>query len=100
MAKKSVEARNKKRKIKVERYAQKRAELKHVIKKGASFEERYAAAVALQKLPRDASPSRVRNRCRLTGRAHGYYRKFGLARNMLRLYAMRGAIPGLVKASW
>ena len=54
----------------------------------------------LQKLPRDASPTRQRNRCRVTGRPHGYYRKFGLARNKLREHAMKGDVPGLVKASW
>ena len=60
----------------------------------------WEAQVALQKQPRDASASRLRNRCRLTGRPHGVYRKFGLARNMLRQAAMRGDVPGLVKASW
>ena len=65
-----------------------------------SVEERYLARVELQKLPRDASPVRLRNRCRITGRPHGYYRKFGLSRNKLRKAAMRGDVPGLVKASW
>jgi small subunit ribosomal protein S14 len=65
-----------------------------------SAEEREAAAVKLQKLPRDASPVRMRNRCELTGRPHGYYRKFGLSRNKLREHAMKGDIPGLVMASW
>ena len=68
--------------------------------KTASLEERYAAQLKLQAQPRDASASRGRNRCRLTGRPHGYYRKFGLSRNKLREAAMRGDIPGLVKASW
>jgi len=62
--------------------------------------ERAAAVVALQKLPRDSSPSRQRNRCRITGRPKGYYRKFGLGRNKLREYAMLGYIPGLSKSSW
>jgi small subunit ribosomal protein S14 len=63
-------------------------------------DERAQARLALQKMPRDASPTRVRNRCRITGRTHGYYRKFGLSRNKLRKAAMRGDVPGLVKASW
>src|SRR5581483_5846949 len=65
-----------------------------------SEEERAAAALKLQKMPRDSSPSRVRNRCRITGRTRGYYRKFGLSRSKLRKAAMRGDVPGLVKASW
>ena len=65
-----------------------------------SFEERYAAVQALQALPRDASPVRMRNRCNVTGRPRGYYRKFGLARNKLRQAAMNGEVPGLVKSSW
>jgi small subunit ribosomal protein S14 len=85
----------------VNKYARKRAELKAIIadmKK--SDEERYDAQLKLQALPRDASPTRQRNRCRVTGRPHGYYRKFGLARNKLREHAMKGDVPGLVKASW
>lgn len=65
-----------------------------------SEEERDAARLALQKMPRDSSPTRVRNRCRITGRSRGYYRKFGLSRSKLRKAAMRGDVPGLVKASW
>ena len=93
--------RDKKRARLVQKYATKRAELKTRTKNHTlSIEERYEAQLALQKLPRDSSPVRQRNRCRLTGRPHGYYRKFGLARNKLREAAMRGDIPGLVKASW
>ncbi len=85
----------------IERYAAKRAALKAIITdQSLEFEEREAARIRLQKLPRDSSPSRARNRCRLTGRPHGYYRKFGLARNELRRLAMEGHVPGLVKASW
>jgi small subunit ribosomal protein S14 len=85
----------------VKRYAERRARLKAVIKNPASSdEERYQAQLKLQALPRDSSPVRVRNRCRVTGRPHGYYRKFGLSRNQLREAAMRGDVPGLVKASW
>ncbi|MGB1799754.1 MAG: 30S ribosomal protein S14 [Gammaproteobacteria bacterium] len=85
----------------VNKYAAKRAELKAAIKNPSlSEEERSAAIEKLNKMPRDASSVRVRNRCNITGRPHGYYRKFGLARNKLREAAMRGDVPGLVKASW
>lgn len=101
MAKKSMIAREVKRKKLCERYAKKRAELKAVISGiGSSDEQREAAVIALQKLPRDSSDSRLRNRCELTGRPHGYYRKFGLGRNKLRECVMRGDVPGVVKASW
>lgn len=101
MAKTSMIEREKKRARIVQKYAKKRQELKAVIKSAsASYEEREVATLRLQKLPRNASPSRGRNRCKLTGRPHGYYRKFGLGRNKLREAAMRGDIPGLVKASW
>ena len=93
--------REKKRARVVQKYAKKRQELKAIIKSASSsYEEREAATLQLQKLPRNSSPSRGRNRCNLTGRPHGYYRKFGLGRNKLREAAMRGDIPGLVKASW
>ena len=101
MAKKSMIARENKRARAVARYAGKRAELKKIINsKTASADERLQALANLQKLPRNASPSRQHNRCSLTGRPHGYYRKFGLCRNKLREAAMRGDIPGLVMASW
>ena len=101
MAKTSQIHRDRKRKALIQKYAAKRAEIKKIINdRSASFEQLDAALTALQKLPRDASPTRQRNRCRVTGRPHGYYRKFGLARNKLREAAMRGDIPGLVKASW
>jgi len=101
MAKLSMIAREVKRAKTVEKFSKKRAELKKIIKDpNVGYEERDAAQVELQKLPRDASPTRQRNRCRITGRPHGYYRKFGLGRNKLREAAMRGDIPGLVKASW
>ena len=77
------------------------AELKEKLRKGGlSAEESTDLRHKLQELPRNASPSRLKNRCRITGRSHGYYRKFGLGRNKLREAAMRGDIPGLVKASW
>lgn len=101
MAKKSMIARETKRAQTVSRFATKRAALKAVIKNpNSSFEEIEQAVAKLQKLPRDASPSRQQNRCQVTGRPHGVYRKFGLCRNKLREAAMRGDVPGLVKASW
>jgi small subunit ribosomal protein S14 len=101
MAKNSMIARENRRARAVKRYATRRAELKAVIKNvTSSDEERYQAQLRLQAMPRDASPTRKRNRCRITGRPHGYYRKFGLSRNKLREAAMRGDVPGLVKASW
>ena len=101
MAKKSKIARNEQRKVVVDRYAAKRAELKAVIANvQTSDEDRAAAYKALQELPRNASPVRQRNRCQLTGRPRGVFSKFGLARGKLREYAMRGEIPGIVKASW
>lgn len=101
MAKKSMLARELKREKLVARYAEKRAALKQVIaSEDASFEDKMDAVNKLQTLPRDSSPVRGRNRCRVTGRPHGFYRKFGLGRNKLREAAMRGDIPGLVKASW
>ncbi|MEO4047032.1 30S ribosomal protein S14 [Pseudomonas sp. CAU 1711] len=101
MAKESMKNREQKRQRLVAKFAKKRAELKAVIASPNSTpEQRWEAQVALQKQPRDASASRLRNRCRITGRPHGVYRKFGLARNKLREAAMRGDVPGLVKASW
>ena len=83
------------------KFSTKRTELKAVIKNmSLSEDERRDAREKLNKMPRDANPIRIRNRCNITGRADGYYRKFGLARNKLREAAMRGDIPGLVKASW
>ena len=101
MAKTSMVNRNLKRSKLVQKYEKKRAELKSIIIDiDRSFEEKEEARIRLQKLPRDSSKTRIRNRCSLTGRPHGYYRKFGLARNELRRLAMEGHIPGLVKASW
>jgi small subunit ribosomal protein S14 len=101
MAKKSMLAREVKRAATVKRYAAKRAEYKRIISSPQSTdEERYEAQLRLQALPRDASPSRLHNRCSISGRPHGYYRRFGLARNKLREATMRGEIPGLSKASW
>lgn len=101
MAKTSMIEREKKRKKAVAKYAVKRKALKEIILDvNASDDDKWAAQAALQKLPRDSSPTRGMNRCGLTGRPHGYYRKFGLGRNKLREAAMRGDIPGLVKSSW
>jgi len=101
MAKTSMIARENKRARTVAKFAEKRAALRSILKDiKASEEEKWTAQVSLQRLPRDASPSRQQRRCRITGRPHGVYRKFGLCRNKLREAAMRGDIPGLTKASW
>jgi small subunit ribosomal protein S14 len=101
MAKQSMKARDVKRAKLVEKFAAKRNELKAIIKDvNTSDEDRWAAVLKLQELPRDSSPSRQRNRCNVTGRPHGYLRKFGLSRIKLREAAMRGEVPGLKKASW
>jgi small subunit ribosomal protein S14 len=101
MAKKSMVAREEKRKKMVMKYVEKRNTLREVIRDPKkSTEEKLAAQVQLQKLPRDSNATRIRNRCNLTGRPHGFYRKFGLSRNKLREATMRGDVPGLVKASW
>ncbi|ADG61829.1 30S ribosomal protein S14 [Moraxella catarrhalis] len=101
MAKKSMINRELKREKTVAKYAEKRAQLKAIISDtNASEEERLDAMLALQALPRNASPVRLRNRCGVTGRPHGYFRKFGLSRNMLRLHVMQGDVPGVRKASW
>ena len=101
MPKVSVIEREKKRQKIVAKYAAKRAELKKIVgDRSASDDERWQAQIQLQKLPRNASPVRLRRRCGQTGRPRGVYRKFGLGRNKLREAATRGDIPGLVKASW
>lgn len=101
MAKKSMIARERKREKLVKKFYQKRQELKAlIINPNTSREDREVAQIKLQKLPRDSSGARLRNRCNLTGRPHGYYRKFGLGRNKLRESTMRGEVPGLSKASW
>ncbi|TVQ30031.1 MAG: 30S ribosomal protein S14 [Wenzhouxiangella sp.] len=101
MAKISMVQRDVRRTKLVEKYAAKRAELKKVIADPeADYESKQDAMHRLNKMPRDSSPVRQRNRCRISGRPRGYYRKFGLARNKLREAAMRGDIPGLRKASW
>ena len=101
MAKKSAIEKNNRRKRLVAKYAAKRAELKAIIKNPeTSDDDRWDAQMKLQKLPRNASPSRQMRRCSLTGRPHAVYRRFGLARTKLREAAMRGDVPGLVKSSW
>jgi small subunit ribosomal protein S14 len=101
MAKKSMLAREVKRTKKAQKFAKKRAELKAIISNTASTAEAVdEAVVKLQKLPRDSAPTRQMKRCRVSGRPHAVYRKFGLGRNKLREAAMRGDVPGLVKASW
>lgn len=101
MAKKSMKARELKRAQLVAKFTEKRHALKDLIANPqTSAEERWDAVLKLQTLPRDSSPARQRNRCRVTGRPHGYLRKFGMSRIKVREAAMRGEIPGLRKASW
>lgn len=101
MAKKSMIMRERKRAKLVARQAEKRKALKAIVRSiSSSDEERAAAQVKLNDLPRDGSPTRQRNRCAITGRPRGVYSKFGLGRNKLREAAMKGEIPGLTKASW
>ena len=101
MAKLALINREQKRAALVKKFAGKRAELKSIIDDQSKSEEaRYEARLKLQQLPRNANPTRQRNRCSLTGRPRGTYRKFGLARTKLRETAMRGEIPGMTKASW
>jgi small subunit ribosomal protein S14 len=101
MAKKSMIAREVKRRRAADKYAAKRTRLKAIVNDRTATPEQVDAAVqGLQNLPRDASPTRQQRRCRITGRPHGVYRKFGLGRNKLREAVMRGDVPGVVKASW
>ena len=101
MAKTAVVNRDQKRRLTVKKYAKRRAELLAIIANPKfSDENRRTARRKLEELPRDSSPTRLRNRCKLTGRPRGVFRKFGLGRNKLRDIAMRGEIPGVVKASW
>lgn len=101
MAKNSMKAREAKRAKLVAQFAEKRAALKAIISDvKTSDDDRWDAVLKLQALPRDSSPSRQRNRCNVTGRPHGYLRKFGMSRIKVREAAMRGEIPGLKKASW
>ena len=101
MAKLALINRELKREAMVKKFARKRAELNAIINdQSKSEEERYQARLKLQQLPRNANPTRLRNRCEMTGRPRGTYRKFGLGRNKLRDIAMRGEVPGIIKASW
>ena len=101
MAKLSLINREEKRRGLVKKFAKRREALQAIVDNTkASDEERFAARLKIQQLPRNANPTQLRNRCALTGRPRGYFRKFGLARNKLSDYAMRGEIPGIVKASW
>jgi small subunit ribosomal protein S14 len=101
MAKLSLINRDEKRRDLVKKYAKKREALLAIINNTkASEDDRFAARLKLQQLPRNANPTRLRNRCAITGRPRGFFRKFGLGRNKLREFAMRGEVPGIVKASW
>ena len=101
MAKLSLINRDQKRRALVKKFAKKREELEAILNNPKASEEvRFAARLKIQQLPRNAHPTRVRNRCALTGRPRGVFSKFGLGRNKLREYVMRGEVPGVVKASW
>jgi len=100
MAKKSMIARERKREKLVAKYANKRAELKEQIRTAASPMERFELQRQLQRLPRNSAPNRVHNRCKVPGRPRGYYRDFGLSRNVLREWAHEGYLPGVTKSSW
>ncbi len=101
MAKLSLINRDEKRRALVKKYAKKRLMLVAIINNTrASDEDRMAARLKVQALPRNSNPTRLRNRCAITGRPRGYFRKFGLGRNKLREFAMSGEVPGIVKASW
>jgi small subunit ribosomal protein S14 len=101
MAKLSLINRDQKRRALVKKFAKKREALEAIMNNSkASDEVRYAARLKIQQLPRNANPTRLRNRCALTGRPRGFFRKFGLGRNKVREFAMRGEVPGIVKASW
>jgi small subunit ribosomal protein S14 len=101
MAKKAMIEREKKRQRLVERYAAKRAELKEIANdESLSMEERFKARLKLAKLPRNSAPSRLHNRCQLTGRPHAYYRKLKISRIALRELGSTGKLPGVVKSSW
>ncbi|HIK28340.1 MAG: 30S ribosomal protein S14 [Oscillatoriaceae bacterium SKW80] len=100
MAKKSMIEREKKRRRLVEKYAQKREELKKQFAAAETLEEKIAIHRKIQQLPRNSAPTRLRNRCWLTGRPRGYYRDFGLSRHVIREMAHQGLLPGVVKSSW
>jgi small subunit ribosomal protein S14 len=100
MAKKSMVERERKRQKLIDKYAAKRAELKEQFRTASSQQEKMEIHRQIQQLPRNSAPSRLRNRCWLTGRSRGYYRDFGLCRNALRQMAHEGLLPGVVKSSW
>jgi small subunit ribosomal protein S14 len=100
MAKKSMIEREKKRQKLVEKYAEKREELKEQFSKATTQQQKLAIHRKIQQLPRNSAPTRLRNRCLVTGRPRGYYRDFGLSRNVMREWAHEGLLPGVVKSSW
>ena len=100
MAKKSMIEREKKRKALIDKYADKRADLKEQFRTATNPKQRLDIHRQLQRLPRNSAPTRKRNRCMLTGRSRGYYRDFGLSRNVFREWAHEGLLPGVVKSSW
>jgi small subunit ribosomal protein S14 len=100
MAKKSMIEREKKRQRLIDKYAAKREALKEEFNNAEDYEEKIEIHRQIQRLPRNSAPNRLRNRCWLTGRSRGYYRDFGLSRNVLREWAHEGLLPGVVKSSW
>lgn len=100
MAKKGTIEREKRRQRLVEKYADKREELKERFRAASSPRERFEIQRQLQHLPRNSAPNRLRNRCMVTGKPRGYYRDFGLSRNVMREWAHQGLLPGVVKSSW
>jgi len=100
MAKKSMIERERKRFALVKKYAEKRENLKKAIKKASSMEDKFILHRKLQKLPANSAPTRLHNRCNITGRPRGYFRDFGLSRHVLREYALEGLLPGVTKSSW
>jgi small subunit ribosomal protein S14 len=100
MAKKSMIERDQKRFVLIQKYHSKRNNLKKAINQASSMEEKFILHRQLQKLPRNSSPVRLRNRCSITGRPRGFFRNFGLSRHVLREYALQGLLPGVRKASW
>jgi len=100
MAKKAMVEREKKRARLIEKYAEKRTDLKEQLRTATSAAKKLEISRQIQRLPRDSSPTRRRNRCMVTGRPRGYYRDFGLSRNVLREWAHEGLLPGVVKSSW
>ena len=100
MSKKSMIEREKRRFVLVQKYLKKRQAIKNALKQADSMEDKFQLQIKLQQLPRNSAPSRLHNRCNITGRPKGFYRDFNLSRNTLREYALKGLLPGVKKSSW